>query len=81
MPGCPLTRFALTPSERELLLGMCNCYRVCGEGFEETVTMVANARGLERKEVVRRLIEMKERYGSDRDYRELRARLPKEFPI
>lgn len=75
------TRTCLTPRERELLSGMGNCYRVCRGDFEETVAMVADARGLESGEVLNVLSEMKEKYGRDRDYIELRARLPKEFPI
>ncbi|MDA4126605.1 MAG: hypothetical protein OK452_05310 [Thaumarchaeota archaeon] len=39
----------MSPKDRELLEGMCNCYSVCGEGFEETVRMVASARGEQRK--------------------------------
>lgn len=67
--------------DRELLNGMGNCYRVCGEDFEETVRMVAGARGLSSDEVKSSLARIKEESGDTADYRALRARLPDHFPM
>ncbi len=71
----------MTPSERELLQGMGNCYEACHADFEDTVGMVGSARGLRPDEVRKMLGEMKEKYGEMDDYKALRARLPKEFPL
>jgi hypothetical protein len=68
-------------AEKELLTGMCNCYETCREDFEGTVRMVARARNLTEDEVRSRLSSIKERYGSTSEYSELRARLPKAFPL
>ncbi len=59
---------------------MGNCYEACGEGFERTVEMVAGNRGRTPEDVKRALVGIRERYGNDADYRELRARLPASFP-
>jgi hypothetical protein len=68
-----------TPKELELLQGMGNCYAACGADFEDTVSMVGNARGLEPKEVKQILIHIKEAHANEEDYKRLRSRLPKEF--
>jgi hypothetical protein len=70
-----------TPKELELLQGMGNCYAACGADFEDTVSMVGNARGLEPKEVKEMLERIKKNYGSDKEYLRFRSRLPKEFPM
>ena len=71
----------MTPRERELLQGMGNCYKACHADFEDTVGMVGSARGLSSDDVKKMLGEMREKYGDMNDYRVLRARLPKEFPL
>ena len=71
----------MTPTERELLQGMCNCYAVCGEDFENTVRMVANARRLTSESVKAMLNRISKQYEDDPEYRELRQRLPSTFPI
>jgi hypothetical protein len=71
----------VTPRERELLQGMGNCFAVCGEDFEGTTRMVASARGLEQDEVIQTLKIMRKNYGGDQDYKELRTRLPEDFPL
>ena len=55
----------MTPRERELLLGMCNCYAACGEDFESTVRMVASARGLTSESVKATLNMMSKQYSDD----------------
>lgn len=60
---------------------MGDCYRTCHAGFEGTVKMVAENRGLDPAEVKQILFSVKARYGSDADYRALRQRLPEDFPI
>lgn len=60
---------------------MGNCYDACGEDFENTVRMVGRARGLTPEEVKGRLATIKEESGETAEYRELRARLPEEFPL
>ncbi len=71
----------MTPRERELLQGMGNCYEACHADFDDTVGMVGSARGLSPEEVKKMLGEMKEKYGEMDDYKVLRSRLPKEFPL
>lgn len=71
----------MNPVEQELMEGMCNCYSVCGEGFEETVKMVASARKRTPTDVKQTLIRLARENGSDRYYRELRNRLPAGFPF
>ena len=71
----------MTPRERELLTGMGNCFTACGEDFEGTVGMVANARHLSPEEVKRVLAYMKAEYGRDPEYVSLRGRVPASFPI
>jgi hypothetical protein len=69
----------LTPKERELLNGMANCYRVCHANFEDTVEMVGSARSLSPEEV-KAILERLKHEGGD-EYRAIRQRLPKEFPL
>ena len=69
------------PRERELLTGMGNCYEACGEDFDGTVEMVANARHRTVEEVKTTLDAMRNRYGADPDYQQLRERLPPQFPL
>jgi hypothetical protein len=71
----------MTPKEKELVQGMCNCYSSCGDNFENTVWMVARARGLSSEKVMATLSEVSGRCSNDDDYRELRRRLPAEFPF
>jgi hypothetical protein len=71
----------MTPRERELLQGMGNCYSACGEDFQETTRMVASARGLTQSDVVAMLKQMREKYSPQEEYRSLRERLPKDFPM
>jgi hypothetical protein len=71
----------LTPKERELLQGMGNCYASCGDDFENTVGMVASARGRTSSDVKETLANMAKNYASDKDYVTLRSRLPAEFPF
>jgi hypothetical protein len=60
---------------------MRNCYSVCHANFEETIEMVGGSRGLEPEEVKRMLIRIREKYSNEKEYRELRVQLPKEFPF
>jgi len=71
----------MTPRERELLTGMGNCYAACNASFEETIEMVGNARGLSAEEVKGILARVREKEGSEDDYKKLRGRLPQDFPI
>jgi hypothetical protein len=71
----------LTPREKELLQGMCNCYSVCGADFEGTVSMVGGARGLSSAQVKDMLAKIKETYGKDQLYVEMRKKLPRDFPM
>lgn len=59
---------------------MGNCFEACGEDFERTVEMVADSRRRSREEVKQTLVRLREQYGGDADYRQLRARLPTSFP-
>jgi hypothetical protein len=43
--------------------------------------MVGGARGLEPEEVKQMLYHIKENYSNEKEYEELRAQLPKEFPF
>ena len=67
--------------ERELLTGMGNCFEACGEDFEGTVGMVADARHRRPEEVKATLVRMREKYQGDPDYQALRRRLPEAFPL
>ena len=69
----------MTPSERELLQGMVNCYNTCHADFEDTVGMVGSARGLSLEEVKEILTRLREAGGTE--YKELRSRLPDTFPL
>jgi hypothetical protein len=71
----------VTPREEELLTGMGNCYEACGADFEETIGMVAQARGLAPDLVKSMLRSMRERFGKEPAFLRLRARLPAEFPL
>jgi hypothetical protein len=71
----------LTPRELELLQGMRNCYSVCHANFEETIEMVGGSRGLAPEEVIKMLSRIKEKCSNEKEYKELRAQLPKEFPF
>ena len=71
----------VTPRERELLQGMGNCYEARHADFEDTVGMVGSARGLSPDEVKRMLAEISKKYIDTDDYKTLRVRLPKEFPL
>jgi hypothetical protein len=71
----------MNPRERELLTGMGNCFAACGEDFEGTVGMVADARHLTPEDVKRTLAHMKAEYGRDPEYLALRGRLPDAFPL
>lgn len=79
MAGLPLR--IVDEVDRELLEGMGNCYRACREGFEETMWMVGRARGLAPEEVKERLNRIREEFGETEEYRELRGRLPVDFPL
>lgn len=68
-------------SDRELLQGMGNCYRACGEDFENTVRMVSRGRGMTSEQCKARLQRIKEEFGETEEYRQLRARLPEDFPL
>jgi hypothetical protein len=71
----------VTPREEELLTGMGNCYAACHADFEETVGMVAGNRGLTPDAVKATLRSMRERFDGDPTFRQLRGRLPEEFPF
>lgn len=71
----------MTPRDKELLEGMCNCYAVCGEDFEGTVAMVAGSRGRATGDVKETLQRIARENGNEREYRELRDRLPAGFPF
>jgi hypothetical protein len=60
---------------------MGNCYATCGANFEDTVSMVGSARGLEPKEVKEILTHIKEAHGKEEEYLRLRSRLPEEFAM
>lgn len=63
------------------MTGMGNCYEACHATFEETLEMVGGNRGLSPAEVRSLLVAIRDRDGSDAEYRRLRERLPAEFPI
>lgn len=69
----------MTPKEHELLQGMVNCYHACHADFEDTVSMVGSGRGLSAEEVKEILARIREAGGAE--YRELRSRLPDDFPL
>ena len=71
----------LTPRERELLEGMGNCYAVCGEDFENTVSMVASSRDRTEADVRETLEKLAKEYADDGEYKTLRAKLPADFPF
>ena len=60
---------------------MRNCYSVCHADFEDTIGMVGGSRGLAPEEVKEILLRIKTKYSDDKQYKELRAQLPKEFPF
>ncbi len=63
------------------MTGMGNCYEACGEGFEETVGMVAHSRKLTPEQVKATLAQIRSQYANDPDYQTLRHRLPGSFPF
>ncbi|OLS22432.1 MAG: hypothetical protein HeimC2_29590 [Candidatus Heimdallarchaeota archaeon LC_2] len=67
--------------EKELLEGMRNCHRACGKDFEGTVKMVSSVRGREEAEVNLTLLEIAGKYGSSKEYKDLREKIPQEFPF
>lgn len=69
----------LTPRERELMHGMVNCCHVCHANFEETTEMVGLACGLSSQEVKEILKRLRREDGDE--YKELREKLPDEFPL
>ena len=71
----------MTPEERELLQGMGNCYAACRASFEETLKMVGGSRSLSPEEVKTALTKLRKKYGTDREYKELRSRFPETFPV
>jgi hypothetical protein len=60
---------------------MGNCHENCHANFEDTVRMVGGARDLNSSEVKAMLTQLKEREGNGEEYKRLRARLPKDFPL
>ena len=60
---------------------MGNCYSVCGEDFENTVDMVARSRDRTETDVRETLARMAKEYADDGEYKELRERLPADFPF
>lgn len=71
----------MTPKDKELLEGMCNCYSVCGEDFENTVRMVAGSRRRTPEDVRMTLQRLAAENGEEGEYRALRGRLPADFPF
>ena len=67
--------------DRELMEGMCNCYSACGEDYDGTVRMVAGARGRTSAEVKETLARLAKDNANDIGFRELRNRLPSNFPF
>jgi hypothetical protein len=72
---------SLSPQDRELLEGMCNCYSVCGEDFENTVRMVAGSRGRTPEDVKSTLLRLAKESATESDFKALRRNLPEEFPF
>lgn len=60
---------------------MGNCFAACGEDFDGTVEMVAQARQRTSEDVRATLERLRLRYAADAEYRALRSRLPAEFPL
>jgi hypothetical protein len=71
----------VSPTERELLTGMGNCFEACHEDFGATVAMVAGARHRTPEDVRATLAAMRQRYAEDPEYQSLRRRLPAGFPL
>ncbi|MCI4335679.1 MAG: hypothetical protein L3K17_00570 [Thermoplasmata archaeon] len=71
----------MTPRERELLTGMGNCFEACHSDFEGTIEMVGGYRKLTAAQVREFLLDLRTRHGDDPEYRQLRERLPAEFPF
>jgi hypothetical protein len=63
------------------MTGMGNCYASCHEDFEHTVEMVSEARGLTVDQVKKMLEDIRGKCVADVEYRRLRGRLPKDFPL
>jgi hypothetical protein len=71
----------LSPRDKELLEGMGNCYSACGDDFDNTVSMVAGARGRTTEDVKETLQRLAKESAGENEYRTLRSRLPTEFPF
>jgi len=71
----------MTPIDRELLEGMCNCYSVCGEDFDKTVRMVAGSRRRTPEDVKRTLLRLAKENAADAEFQAFRRRLPADFPF
>ena len=72
---------AVDEADWELMEGMVNCYATCREDFENTVRMVAAARGLRRSDVKKRIIRIRKEVGETAEFMALRTQLPEEFPF
>ena len=71
----------MSPRDKELLEGMCNCYSACGDGFDNTVMMVAGSRGRSSQDVKETLSRLAQENKGQAEYLALRSRLPSEFPF
>ena len=71
----------MNDKEHELLSAMGNCYQTCHENFEETLRMISGWRGFTTDEVKEILSDIKIKYGQTEEYKTLRKRFPKEFPV
>ena len=71
----------MSPRDKELLEGMCNCYSACRDDFENTVSMVASSRGRTTQDVKETLLRLAREGVGENEYRSLRSRLPSEFPF
>ena len=71
----------MNDKELDLLEAAGNCYQTCLESFDRTMEMISRWRGYTPEEVIEILREVRERYGQDPHYIELRKRFPEEFPV
>ncbi|MFW9855181.1 MAG: hypothetical protein ACFFFG_08965 [Candidatus Thorarchaeota archaeon] len=71
----------MNPKEHELLKAMGDCYRACKGSFEETLRMISGWRGYTTEEVRLILLGVRDKYGTEPEYIELRNRFPKDFPV
>lgn len=67
------------PKLEDVIRGMVNCYRTCGENFENTVGMVARNRGLTPNQVKQMLKMIKDEFPDV--YQRYRVKLPADFPF